>query len=194
MQQHAYNVPANAASAVQDRIFAWMHFRIVCVCVCVDESMCVCKQILPSFLQSPLINCRFDPTLLSAWIEISPPPTLSGAHLKVETHLSAFDLIKQPGAEMKAGTSHYLTPLATGAAWRITPHPSQTLSQLSYPFCSRSSFQEIWSCFFYLTFYCFSAYNSLLPFTSPPLPSFHFLGKLFHPCWFIVFRAFNSSS
>lgn len=52
----------------------------------------------PQFSAEALINSRLDPTLLSAWIEISPPPTLSGAHLKVKTHLSAFDLIKQPGA------------------------------------------------------------------------------------------------
>lgn len=32
------------------------------------------------------------------------------------THLSTFDLIKQPGAGMKAETGHYLTPLATGTA------------------------------------------------------------------------------
>lgn len=57
------------------------------------------------------MNCRLGPTLLSAWIEISPPPTLLEAHLKVKIHLSAFDLIKQPG-----GTSHYLTPLAIGMA------------------------------------------------------------------------------
>lgn len=62
------------------------------------------------------MNSRLRPALLSAWIEISSPPTLSEAHLKVKTHLSAFDLIKQPGSGMKAGTSHYLTPLATGAA------------------------------------------------------------------------------
>lgn len=39
-------------------------------------------------------------------------PLFLEAYLKVETDLSAFDLIKQPGAKMKAETSHYLTPFA----------------------------------------------------------------------------------
>lgn len=82
-------------------------------------------------------------TLLSVPIEISPPPTLWEAHLKVKTHLSALDPIKQP--VMKAGTQHYLRP--------ILPNFRPTFFTTS---ASEAAVRTIYFVFI-SPFYCFAA-------------------------------------
>ncbi len=97
-------------------ISAWLHFSTFCLCVRQRARVVFVNKPAPVRADS-LMNRTLSPTLLSVWIEISPTSNpLRSSFESRDSFINFSDLIKKPGAGMKAATSHYLTPLAAGMA------------------------------------------------------------------------------
>lgn len=91
----------------------WVYFSVLCIVVC------VCKPLHPRPVQISLVRCVDSrPTLSSAWVEISAPPTLSRSSFESHDssiYLSAVDLIRKHllhychrrGRKIEGQLSHY---------------------------------------------------------------------------------------